>query len=465
MPIPLIQTVGSTFCMYAGKTIHSIDGKCKHKVQYLCRVDIKNREDALACAALVQSSAWEVASRRPDDAISAVHVSIVVTTTKPTKGGASSHGGPSRHGATSQRRGDSAGQEGAQEHGDAGQAKEHGPSAHGTQHNGAPPANRFYFEKHVYAGIPRESDMVALKATQRFSSVKPLMVGIPVIGGPPVSTPSSSAMKRARVYLGTNLSEPHDTVIIKVQPGKHGRREADVLRRVNATPATRSVKLLAHLELAGDDDALVLARAPHEFAARTVTGLKQFQDLCQAVQAWHEAGVLHLDIKPSNVAVDAAGEVVVLDAGHSRILETGSTTCRVSCGHGTRGFIPPELEDTGSGIAGPWCDVFSLGKTLDWMLKHRRCIDRTGSLRDLVACMTSPNPDSRPTLKEVANVLGRTPSSPVLGDGVAGAVAPASKGAPLPAVVYGLSGLVARASSPVPPWLRRDVRRPVSALP
>ena len=100
-------------------------------------------------------------------------------------------------------------------------------------------------------------------------------------------------MKRARVYLGTNLSKPHDKVIIKVQPGKHGRREADVLRRVNATPATRSVKLLAHLELAGDDDALVLARAPHEFAARTVTGLKQFQDLCQVRRGSvpHDAGV------------------------------------------------------------------------------------------------------------------------------------------------------------------------------
>ena len=79
--------------------------------------------------------------------------------------------------------------------------------------------------------------------------------------------------------------------------------------------------------------------------------------------------------------------------------------------------------------------------------------------------MTSRNPDSRPTLKEVANVLGRTPSSPVLGDGVAGAVAPASKGAPLPAVVYGLSGLVARASLPVPPWLRRNFRRPFRRCP
>ena len=32
MPIPLIQTVGSTFCMYAGKTIHNIDGSCVQKV-------------------------------------------------------------------------------------------------------------------------------------------------------------------------------------------------------------------------------------------------------------------------------------------------------------------------------------------------------------------------------------------------------------------------------------------------
>ena len=179
MPIPLIQTVGSTFCMYAGKTIHNSKGscaqkvngvllvtplwvpgrgKCKHKVQRLCEVDIKNRDNALACAALVQSSAWEVASRKPDDVIHAVHVSDVVASAKPTS-------------STDTR-----------------------TSSCGADYR-PPPANRFYFEKHVYAGIPRESDMVALKATQRFSSVKPLMVGIPVIGGPPVSTPSSSAVR------------------------------------------------------------------------------------------------------------------------------------------------------------------------------------------------------------------------------------------------------------------------------
>ena len=79
--------------------------------------------------------------------------------------------------------------------------------------------------------------------------------------------------------------------------------------------------------------------------------------------------------------------------------------------------------------------------------------------------MTSPNPDSRPTLKEVANVLGGTPPSPVLGDGVAGAVAPASKGAPLPAVVHGLSDLGAPTSMRVPAWLWSDFHYPVSSRP
>ena len=46
--------------------------------------------------------------------------------------------------------------------------------------------------------------------------------------------------------------------------------------------------------------------------------------LHQAVMAWHAAGVLHLDIKPANVATTTAGDVVVLDAGVSRFATSGS---------------------------------------------------------------------------------------------------------------------------------------------
>ena len=83
----------------------------------------------------------------------------------------------------------------------------------------------------------------------------------------------------------------------------------------------------------------------------------------QAIEAWHEAGFLHLDIKPGNVALDAGGGVVVLDAGHARKMTRGAVP--VSHGHGTPGFVAPELlADDTPAVATAACDVFSLGKML-----------------------------------------------------------------------------------------------------
>ncbi len=92
----------------------------------------------------------------------------------------------------------------------------------------------------------------------------------------------------------------------------------------------------------------------------------------QAVDGWHSHGVLHLDIKPSNVAIDAVGTVVVLDAGTARFAANGQ--CRVNTPVGTPGYIAPELAEAGTGVATAACDVYSLGVTfrkamLGWVPK------------------------------------------------------------------------------------------------
>ena len=88
----------------------------------------------------------------------------------------------------------------------------------------------------------------------------------------------------------------------------------------------------------------------------------------QAVMAWHAAGVLHLDIKPANVATTAAGEVVVLDAGLSAFTTAGSAVVHGPVG--TPGYMAPELRGHGEHVAVAACDVFSLGAT------YRTALDR-----------------------------------------------------------------------------------------
>jgi len=91
--------------------------------------------------------------------------------------------------------------------------------------------------------------------------------------------------------------------------------------------------------------------------------------------AWHAAGVLHLDIKPANVATTAAGEVVVLDAGLSAFTTAGSAVVHGPVG--TPGYMAPELRGHGKHVAVAACDVFSLGATYRtalgrWMRRSQR---------------------------------------------------------------------------------------------
>ena len=185
-------------------------------------------------------------------------------------------------------------------------------------------------------------------------------------------------------------------VVIKVLPAEHGSQEAATLRRVNMCARARSVRLVDVVKVGDDKLALVLERAPYMFPLLAAMALQQFMQLCevssvlcyamivlklyhhlrcrvgcmagQAIEAWHEAGFLHLDIKPGNVALDAGGGVVVLDAGHARKMTGGAVP--VSHGHGTPGFVAPELlADDTPAVATAACDVFSLGKMLKYLVR------------------------------------------------------------------------------------------------
>lgn len=157
--------------------------------------------------------------------------------------------------------------------------------------------------------------------------------------------------------------------------------------------------------------------------------------VCSALADAHRAGVLHRDVKPTNLFLHRGegGEVVkVVDFGIARSTQAGSQASLTTTGRllGTPCYMAPErLLGTGDDARS---DVYSLGVTLFEALSGRLPFDLgDGAVgRFIVACVTDPprelsaarpglpaalcgvvmrtlskRPEQRPTLEEVAAAL------------------------------------------------------------
>jgi tRNA A-37 threonylcarbamoyl transferase component Bud32 len=86
--------------------------------------------------------------------------------------------------------------------------------------------------------------------------------------------------------------------------------------------------------------------------------------IADALQAAHESGVIHRDIKPQNVLVTRTGDVKVTDFGIARAASSPLT--QTSAVLGTAGYMSPE-QALGQSV-GPQSDLYSLGVVLFEML-------------------------------------------------------------------------------------------------
>lgn len=105
----------------------------------------------------------------------------------------------------------------------------------------------------------------------------------------------------------------------------------------------------------GDLQRAVLdARMPAPAALRAVL------DIADALSTAHAAGVIHRDVKPANILLDADGRAKLTDFD---LVRAGDTTGGTRTGAlGTFIYAAPEAMENASG-ATPSCDVFGLGMT------------------------------------------------------------------------------------------------------
>ncbi len=81
----------------------------------------------------------------------------------------------------------------------------------------------------------------------------------------------------------------------------------------------------------------------------------------------HAQGILHRDVKPSNIIVDPAGEPHLADFGLAKDLSSGGITAPGAT-LGTPAYASPEQLEGDNEQVGPRSDVYSLGATLYEML-------------------------------------------------------------------------------------------------
>ncbi|KAB2344070.1 serine/threonine-protein kinase [Actinomadura rudentiformis] len=135
-------------------------------------------------------------------------------------------------------------------------------------------------------------------------------------------------------------------------------------------------------------DQVIRENGPRSPAEAARIGLR----LLDALEAAHRRGVLHRDVKPSNVLL-AGDRVVLTDFGIADI-ETDSSLTRTGALVGSPGYIAPErLREE---AAGPESDLWSLGATLYAAVEGRAPFERESSMAVLGAVLTEePRPPSR----------------------------------------------------------------------
>ena len=109
---------------------------------------------------------------------------------------------------------------------------------------------------------------------------------------------------------------------------------------------------------------LIRARA----ALVTRRKLEMIEELCDGLAYAHKSGIVHRDVKPANVMVDANEEIKILDFGIARVAESTGVT-RAGTLIGSLNYMSPE-QISGRPVDHR-SDIFSVGSVLYELLAYR----------------------------------------------------------------------------------------------
>jgi serine/threonine protein kinase/Flp pilus assembly protein TadD len=140
--------------------------------------------------------------------------------------------------------------------------------------------------------------------------------------------------------------------------------------------------------------------------------------IARAVEYAHQRGVLHRDLKPTNIMIDDRGEPHLLDFGLAKAIDPVSamggrrTISEPGQLIGTVAYMAPEQARGEIGALSVRTDVYALGAIAYELLTGRLPVDVTGSLGETLNRLESRDPDRPSALRQALGadidaILGR----------------------------------------------------------
>jgi TolB-like protein len=117
--------------------------------------------------------------------------------------------------------------------------------------------------------------------------------------------------------------------------------------------------------------------------------------VARALQYAHEQGILHRDLKPGNILLDARGEPMVSDFGLAKWLEPTGRLTRTPSIFGTPGYIAPEQVNGSDSKLTSAADVYGLGAVLFDLLTGRPPFTGEHALKTIQQAAEKPAPKLR----------------------------------------------------------------------
>ncbi|WP_371784087.1 serine/threonine-protein kinase [Streptosporangium subroseum] len=193
-----------------------------------------------------------------------------------------------------------------------------------------------------------------------------------------------------------------------LSPAEHQLQLTRTSREARTAARLNHRGIVAIYDVAEQDDRpwiimeLVRARGLDEVGQLPVQQVADIgRQVLSALRAAHEAGILHRDVKPSNILLDAEGRAVLSDFGIATI-EGDSSLTQTGMVTGSPSFLPPERA---MGVeAGPWSDLWALGATLYAALVGHGPFERRDAISTLGALLTE-EPDFGPVPPAMREVL------------------------------------------------------------